>query len=373
MTIETQLNELSPADREALNAVVQRLRHDLPDREPAADLSGRILAAVADERAREGAPMVRKGWWRLCAFSWRKVACVAALSMLVLTPLVRMCLCTGAINADLQWLAQHQDADGSWSPARYGGSESYRPALTALALLALNKDSSRYASHIQHAVAALQKMQASDGSFGGVGQARYYNQALTLATMAHMTATQPGVAQLLARAVQAVDQWQLVSGGWDYLSRTEGNAALTSWFVQGLARAEAQGIAGASRPLRKGLRWLSKVARDDGSIAYHADSAGSSDSLNALAAYTLMVSGRNFDGLPALGERVAGMIPATASSHDAYRDFSKCRAFLAAGQVQKANQVRGEMAHRQQSGAADAWQSVGGQVYLAALSALTAR
>jgi len=373
MTSETQLNELNPVDQEALTALVQRLRHALPDREPTAELPVRILAAVAAERARERAPLVRKVWWRLRASARIKVVCAAALTVLALTPLVRLCLFTETGDVDLHWLAQHQDGDGSWNPARYGGAEAYRPALTALALLALNKDSNRYEEQIEKAVVALQNMQAEDGSFGGVGQARYYNQALTLASMAHMPATQPGVAQLLARAVQAADQWQLVSGGWDYLSSTEGNAALTSWFVQGLARAEAQGIAGASRPLRKGLRWLSKVARDDGTIAYHTDSVGSSDSLNALAAYTLMVSGRNFNGLPALGERVAGAISASASSHDSYRDFSKYRAFQAAGQVQKANQVRAELAQRQHSGVADIWQSVGGQVYLAALSALTIR
>ena len=129
-------------------------------------------------------------------------------------------------------------------------------------------------------------------------------------------------------------------------------------------------------PLRKGLRWLRGSTREDGSVAYHRESATRSDSLTALAAYTLITAGGAFPGLPALGRRVADSLRAPSASEegaDCYRDYAKALALESAGAGVRAEAVRRQMVARQKAGCRDQWAPVGGRLYTTALSILAAR
>ena len=368
MNLETQLNELPDTEAAAFREIVGRLR-DAPRREPSADLAGRILAAVAEERSRAQMPDTKR------RIPWRIVVGLAAGLVAVVTffaprePAAPM-------DNELAWLAACQEADGSWNPARHGGDPSYRPALTALAALALSREPARHAGRVERACDALAALQTADGAFGGSGRVQAYNHAIATYALAALGSQRPRVGAALERAVAFSGRCQSAEGGWDYESGSEGNAAVTAWQVRALACAAEQGINGANMPLRKGLRWLRGAARDDGSVAYHRGSGARSEGLSALTAHALMTSGRSFPGLSALGQRVAASLradPGNGGGADCYRDYAKVLAFESAGEGGRANAVRGGMQERRQAGGHDQWESVGGTLYTQTFSALVAK
>lgn len=362
MNLESHLKELPAADAAAFRRVVARLRA-CPEKNPSAGFAARVLAALETGRASNNGGH----------FAFRLGLALAACLVICLGLVCFTAWRAGTVpNADLAWLADHQNADGSWSPELNGGSAAYRPALTALAVLALGRDPSRYADRIRSGCDALVALQQPDSTFGGRGQSLYYNQAIATYTLAAFLKTRPGLRPSVERSVAFIRSHQSPSGGWDYTPGFEGNSAITAWFVQGLSRAEACGIRPASEPLRKGLRWLRRSTRDNGQVAYHPDSTGpSTDSLNALIAYTLMTAGQLFDGLPNIGRRIAGSLSdAPANGGDCYRDFNKVCALETAGATSRAALVRGQLAANRRQNVPDAWQSIGGRIYSAALAAL---
>ncbi len=370
MNFELHMNELDPADAAAFRALATRLRA-APGREPSPELEGRILAAVEEERRRARRRFrVPSPWWGAAAAA----ALVAALTLFRLPERGRACRSAAPAEAGVAWLATSQEADGTWSPARHGGAESYRPALTALAALALDRDAAAYPERVGRACAALAALQGGDGAFGGDGRARLYNQAITTFALATLCGRHPEARPALGRALGFVAARQTAQGGWDYEPGSEGNAALTAWLVRALACAEKQGFSQARTPLRKGLRWLRGAARDDGSIAYHRGSASRSDSLTALAACALITAGQPYPELPPLGRHAAGALRTSAEpSADCYRDYAKILAFESAGARAQAEQVRSRMLAQQRAALTDQWAAVGGRLYTTALTALAAR
>ena len=371
MNFATHLNELAPADAAAFSALAGCLRA-MPGREPSAGLTDRILAAVDAERGRNRRRFrVPAPWWGTIAASL-----IAAFSLLSVYLHRTGAPASSEKPAGFAWLAASQEPDGTWSPAKHGGAEAYRPALTALSALALDRAPDGFAPHIQRACDALAALQGADGAFGGEGRARLYNHAITTFALATLCPKRPALKPALERALAYVGAQQTAQGGWDYETGSEGNAAITAWQVRALACAEEQGFESAKIPLRKGLRWLRGVARDDGSIAYHRDTTACSDGLTALAAYTLITAGKEFPGLPELGRHAAGSLsaaPEKAAVADCYRDYAKVLAFESAGATARAEAVRRQMHAQQKAAQPDQWESVGGKLYTTALTALAAR
>ena len=373
MNVATHMNELSPADAAAFSAFVGRLRA-APEREPSAGLTDRILAAVDAERGRNRRRFrVPSPWWGTALAA----SLAIALSLLsVYQHLTRVAARAGQPDG-YAWLAASQESDGTWSPSKHGGAEAYRPALTALSALALDRAPGGFAPQIQRACDALVALQGADGAFGGEGRARLYNHAITTFALATLCPKHPALKPALDRALVFVGAQQTVQGGWDYEPGSEGNAAVTAWQVRALACAEEQGFAAASVPLRKGLRWLRSAARDDGSIAYHRGSSACSAGLTALAAYTLITAGKQFPGLPELGRQVAGSLsaaPEKAAVADCYCDYAKALAFESAGAAARAETVRQRMQSQQKAAAQpDQWEAVGGRLYTTALTALATK
>ncbi|MDD4175045.1 MAG: hypothetical protein PHN34_12470, partial [Kiritimatiellae bacterium] len=379
MNLNAHLSELPAAEAAAFRTLVARLQA-APQREPAPQLASRILAAVASERTQRptlnAQPITTNhkpvtSNYRL----WRWAAALAAGLLAALTLFDRPAAPQPADPAadPAAWLAASQEADGAWQPARHGGDPAYRPALTALAALALARDpADRFREGVRRAAAALVAMQAADGAFGGEGRVRAYNQAIATCALATLAPHGPAAAAALERAVACSRAGQSAEGGWDYEAGSEGNAAVTAWQVRALAAAAERGVGQANIPLRKGLRWLRGAARGAGGVAYHRGSAGRSESLAALAAYTLMTSGRSFEGLPALGRNLTAALSAADGAADCYRDYAKVMAFESAGDTARAEAVRGGMLHRRQAGAQDPWEPIGGTLYTCAFTALAA-
>ena len=371
MDIITHLNELSGDEAMALRAVVNRLRA-MSERSPAPDLTSRILKAVKAERSHKKT--------RAFHFApWYSAAAVAVI-MLAGWLWLRIAPADGDSGdpspATLAWLAAAQEPDGTWSPARHGGAEAYRPALTALSALALaSAPGNQYRTNVQRACDALVRAQSDDGAFGGKGRALYYNQAITTYALASLYTHTPCPRPVIERALAFMCARQSLEGGWDYEEGTGGNAAVTAWHVRALACMAQQDFSAADIPLRKALRWLRGTARDDGSIAYHHSSITRSESLNALAAHALITGGAAYPQLVALGKRISATLTggdtATDSGADCYRDYAKILALEAAGSAQAADKIRARMFDRD-TDSQDQWEMVGGSLYTTALTALAA-
>ena len=77
-----------------------------------------------------------------------------------------------AVDSALRWLAEHQEADGSWDCDKYGGDKANAdPAVTAWALLAFmgaghSTEFGKYRDNVRRAVDWLITQQAATGCIG---------------------------------------------------------------------------------------------------------------------------------------------------------------------------------------------------------------
>lgn len=217
---------------------------------PSLDLTKRIMGAVAAERRRETA---RARVTRAVAAACGVAACLAALLAPPL-PLGRRSLADVAADR----LVELQEPDGSWSPSATGGREEYRPAITALALMALDRHSpKRHEPAIRRAEEALLGMQSGDGAFGSSIRVALYNHSFaTFALLGHAASNGAGLAEPVSRAIDFSLASQDNSGSWG-----GGDASLTLWQVAILLKARDAGWADDGGHLRRGMAWLRREGR----------------------------------------------------------------------------------------------------------------
>lgn len=363
MNISTHLREMHGDPAPRLDTVVSALR-SLPEREPSPALPHRIHKAIA--RAHN-----RSQWVRLL----KRTASIAALLILaahICWQNLREPPAGSGEQEHMNWIANAQETDGSWTPAKYGGLNEYAPALTALAALALSKaPDHRFDAHVQKACAALIQYQKSDGSYGGQDRAQLYNHALATLALATLPVQDGRRAQVLQRSWHFISEHQTPSGGWDYAPGSAGNISITAWYVRALDSLKKNGFADTSTAQRKALRWMRASIRESGMVAYRANSNRHSESLDALTAFTLLTFATDYPQLVEIGTNIAHSLSPTAHHPDCYRDYAKTMAFTASGARKKAKRVHSEMYVRARKPGGDQWLQAGGQLYVAALSALS--
>ncbi|MFO7936294.1 MAG: prenyltransferase/squalene oxidase repeat-containing protein [Kiritimatiellia bacterium] len=372
MNITTHINSLG-ASREAqvLRELVSQMR-DFTEEEPSDDLIGRIMNAVEQDKKTPQQPLYSSG--SRFMKPWFGAAAVAAL--LILLFVLRFVSVPADENrSDFireRWLADFQEKDGSWNPARHGGNAAYRPALTALSAMALQRSGDDFTAEVAAARNYLIRIQQADGSFGGSGRERFYNHSIVTYFLADSGRCDSDV---LTKAVKVIRKRQTATGGWDYAEGSEGSTAITSWHVQALAAAEMAGVEGASESMRRGLRWLRDMTDRKGCIAYRKNSENKSDTLSALAGYTLLTAGAEILGLSDVGHRVVKAMTASAAADDRtvdlYRDCMKVRAFSAAGMEDDAFAIKKSMNIQNSEAPDDKWEKVGGRIYVASMHSLT--
>jgi prenyltransferase beta subunit len=342
-----------------------------PEVEPSAGLAGRIMAAVALEGKVTPPPHSRelsfKPWFGAAA------AAAAVLALLAVRYISAPQNDGGdRAVADEQWLADCQEADGSWNPARHNGARAYQPALTALSTLALHRSGAGYKAEVTRARDWLMKIQRPDGTFGGSGRESLYNQAIVTLVLAE-TCDRDGSSDVLKKAVDVIKRTQSVVGGWDYVDGSEGSAAITSWQIEALAAAHKAGVSEAGVSMRKGLRWLRDLSGVEGHVSYNKNSARGSETISALAGHALITAGSGFPELSDLGRRVVASmdaLPQEVSGGNLYRDCMKVRALTAAGEQQNASDLKGRLAAAESDAGRDQWGKIGGRLYMASMQSL---
>jgi len=360
-------------------AFAQNLRRRTRDQTgtvPSPDLTDRIMAAVEAERLREKTGSLTLRRW---------LPRMAALFALLLGGGILLATRQSSDPATVAraWLADRQEADGTWSPAAGGGNNAYRPALTALAALALDVDSDRYAPEIARACARLAAQQQVDGAFGGDDpQVRAYNHALAGFALASLYATgrHPELEPQVRRIVDYVLRTQTSAGGWQYDGQSDGNTALSAWNIRLLAKLHPLGWKVCDVPLRRGLRWIDRTRNTDGTFGYEGGDAESSPALTAMATCALQSAPSSWqDAAAKAAEGVHALMPHQAElGEDYYRRYFAIRAFDQGGEKHAARRLRDELARlREQRGDAkgvwnpDArWGGVGGQLYATSFALL---
>jgi hypothetical protein len=359
MNIHTHLEECSATEADGLRSLVQRLRA-LPEQEPAPELHERTLALLPKTP--------RFTLWRN---PWIGVAAAAGIALLLSAVNVWL-TSPQPLSQDLQWLIAQQEADGTWDPTRHGGTELFRPALTALSLLALDTSSAQCAEAIEKGIAALERLQTTEGVFKSPdAQAQAYNLAMTTFALAQCAPHTPTARPLVARAVEAIEASQLPNGSWDYAPTPEGNIAITSWMVRALKSAEESGVGDSQATQRKGLRWLLRTTSYQNGYVSYKPSEQTSDTLTALTAISFITAGKSFPDIQSCAHQMTDRLTLqhkSESQRDCYRDYAKIEALELAGKQDEALRIRQAM--KSLSKSPDTWRLAGGELYTVALTAL---
>jgi len=216
----------------------------------------RVMAAARRDEAARAAR--RTLLWRWLGAASAAAACAAAVSVHLIS-LRGASVPSAAPESAASWLAARQAPDGTW--AAPGADAAFRPALTALAALALlRQDAARHADAIGAAVAALEAMQRPDGSFGAPGPHALYNHAFaTFALLGDARRAGKGLTPAIERALDFSVASQNAYAAWDYSPAGRGNDALTIWQLGLLAEARALGWQDGRGALRRGVAALSRA------------------------------------------------------------------------------------------------------------------
>ena len=167
-----------------------------------------------------------------------------------------------AVAAALNWLALHQNGDGSWSLSGFTNrckhghcdgpgiveSDSAATAMGLLPFLAAgqtHKSKGPYQAHISKGLKWLVKQQRPDGDLSGNTRHQMYSHALATITLCEAYGMSKD-SWLRASAQLAVDFTVAVQdpsgGGWRYLPQERGDTSVMGWQLMALKSAQMAGL-----------------------------------------------------------------------------------------------------------------------------------
>lgn len=374
------------------------LLQEAPQAVASGELTTRIMGAVAREARLERrelrlqpAPL----WW----------SAAAALLLICLLPLAHHVM-HGTADGEvvvventkqqqelaLDWLAAQQESDGTWRPMRTGGNDAYRPAVTALALLALQSQApERYETAVEAAVAALVALQTPEGAFCRTSGAELYNQAFVTYALLHLpdeVLSRSKVHAACSRAIDFSRTRQTAQGAWDYGREGSGNTALTSWQLAVLTKAKERGWNDDGGHLRRGLAWLRQQS-DGHEFGYRqpgiAVAGHGRVTLTAMAATSLIEGAHLYQALSDDATAAVAMLydlmgRVQSDGSDYYRDYFLARVSTLTGDSVARREVERRLAGNYESRlghegahwpALDQWGRSGGDVYATAMAVLS--
>lgn len=290
------------------------------------------------------------------------------------------------------WLVSCQQNDGTWSPAQSGGNEAFRPALTALAMMALQRHApGRHADAVSRAAEALAAMQQPDGSFSTSPSSKLYNHAFASYALLDFSSAHDGIYTAnIDKAIAFSIANQNDSGSWDYTLRDPGNTALTVWQAGFLLKAKAAGWNDSDGHLRRGLAWLRRRGHD-GTFDYretldrnYTPYSGSL-TLTAMATATLLDAAETY---PELKETALNAVDALQASCERmpdysesghYRDYFLCKIYTSRDDTEAQKLLTRQIIHnhsREMNAVApwkakDIWATTGGDLYATVMAMLS--
>ena len=165
-----------------------------------------------------------------------------------------------AVAAALNWIARHQNRDGSWSFSNFThqckdkactgtGSSPADAAATAMGLLPFlaagqtQKSKGPYKATITSGLYWLVQHQANDGNLSG-GASTMYTHGLATITLceAYGLTHDDHLGQAAQRAIRFIERAQHPLGGWRYSPGQEGDTSVVGWQVMALKSAQMAGL-----------------------------------------------------------------------------------------------------------------------------------
>jgi hypothetical protein len=229
-----------------------------------------------------------------------------------------------AVAAALNWIARHQNRDGSWSFDGYhwhcedatcsgAGWLKADVAATALALLPFlasgqtHESRGPYKANIYHGLAYLLKTQKRDGSLWGNSSQKMYTHGMATITLceAYGLTNDKTIGAAAQGAINFIQSAQHPrTGGWRYNPGDEGDTSVVGWIAMALKSGIVAGL-DVSAPTLQGVKhWLSLCAagKQQGLFSYTPGS-GPSPSMTAVGLLLQQYSGMTPD-TPAMKEGV---------------------------------------------------------------------
>lgn len=300
------------------------------------------------------------------------------------------------LPAAAAWLCETQEADGSWSTARWGGRPQFEVALTGLSLMALLQEEDRTdagQAAVDRAVGYLVSQQDDAGRIGPAFDAELYNQGIaTLALVrAYQARRTEALRKVLDKSLVRMESLQNPDGGWGYQNTMdkESNMSMTLWQVEALRLAGKAGWESGRERAARGLRWMTRMVSRNGSFGYRqpGDVEGKSQTLTAMGAMSLADGGEGFLLSPEVSRAVREQVARVADGMEPDMDYYR-RYFLAAtlkkmgeepAAVRRLTDLRKQLVARQVGDgvyrgswpADDQWGSAGGRVYATAMASLS--
>jgi len=171
-----------------------------------------------------------------------------------------------AVGRGLAWLSRVQKKDGSWSFDN-GGDKAAATGMGLLPFLAAgqthkgtSKDNNTYKDTVTAAIAALLKMQKSDGSFS---DNTYANAIATVALCEAfgMTGDKALLLKPCQLAIDKIQKGQGANGSWGYKYGDEGDTSIVGWQVQALHSAKlCKELKVDPKALERAMKFLDTVA-----------------------------------------------------------------------------------------------------------------
>ncbi|MBN1444082.1 MAG: zf-HC2 domain-containing protein [Planctomycetes bacterium] len=298
------------------------------------------------------------------------------------------------ISRARSWLVSAQEPDGSWDPRKWGGSASFRVALTGFALLALSGDDRGSSGEACcRATGYLLRSQEESGIIGEASAGSLYNHAIATLALIEARGSSSAKEAAIERAVSVLQSAQTPSGAWGCIRDAEADAALENestsiWALQALVRAAALDYETDARAIERGFQWfernLGREGMRGGAHTGWARHVCGQDSLRFITAWAVVLRDRK--GAPAADTRLAAdhIVRVTLSERcplTFYESYFLLRT-LAALETPSLERVRARTTRslvdsqvREGSLAGswepkDRWSPVGGRLYSTALAAL---
>jgi hypothetical protein len=184
-----------------------------------------------------------------------------------------------AVDRGLDWLAAHQNPDGSWSLNNYhanckhplcagAGTVTSDPAGTGLALLPFlgaghTHQAGKHKETVARALRWLTAQQRPDGSWPAPGDTRpmYGHGMASIALCEAYGMTQdPGLRLPAQRALEYIVRAQHdASGGWRYTPNMAADTSVVGWQVMALKSGEMAGLPAPPKVFEGVKRWLASV------------------------------------------------------------------------------------------------------------------
>jgi hypothetical protein len=194
------------------------------------------------------------------------------------------------VEAALQWLARHQEPDGSWDlndyeVTQYGyNGKNIRIGGTGLALLAFlgagyTEKSGKFADNVKRAEQwLLSQQKPSGGIFEGPesdsNKSMGYNHSIAGLALAeaYRMAGDPRLGDAAQRAVDfSIKTMQSPYSGWRYYPKEAADVSATGWFVMQLKSAKVAGLRVDGAAFQGAQTYIDKHTDKDGRTTYGAD------------------------------------------------------------------------------------------------------